>query len=69
MNYQALSRKIVDGLDLAALADRSDPAVRSDLLAVVSCCMETVVAAARTGTPVPERAAARLAGIAARWAD
>ncbi|WP_460695640.1 helix-turn-helix domain-containing protein [Nocardia thraciensis] len=71
VNYQALSRKIVDGFDLAPLGDRpgSDPAVRSDLLAVVSCCMETVVAAARTGTPVPERAAARLAGIAARWAD
>ncbi|WP_280267099.1 PucR family transcriptional regulator [Nocardia wallacei] len=71
VNYQALSRKIVDGLDLGPLTDHpgKDPAVRSDLLAVVACCMESVVAAARTGAPVPERAAARMAGIAARWAE
>ncbi|MBF6175928.1 PucR family transcriptional regulator [Nocardia blacklockiae] len=70
-NYQALARKIVDGLDLSAVAARarSDPGVRGDLLTVTRCCMEAIVAAARTGAAVPERAAARVEAIAARWAD
>uniref|UniRef100_UPI002457DA0D hypothetical protein n=1 Tax=Nocardia wallacei TaxID=480035 RepID=UPI002457DA0D len=70
-NYPALSRKIVDGLDLSAVADRarSDPGVRGDLLTVVRCSMEATVAAAAADARVPERAAARLEAIAARWAD
>ncbi|WP_024804034.1 CdaR family transcriptional regulator [Nocardia sp. BMG51109] len=70
-NYQVLSRRIVDGLDLAALGEpmRSDVGVRGDLVTVVRCALEAIVIAAQTGTAVPERTAERLAAIASRWAD
>ena len=66
---RAAVRRILDGLDTAALAGRYGPRARTDLAQVVRACFESLVQAIHSGAAPPEHPVRRTAAIAARWAE